>query len=127
MTDKDLLKKAKKRVKARKEFNIHLITFICTMPFLFLINWLTSPNFWWAFFPLGGWGLGLIMHYVTQFGFFGLNSPDWEKRALEKEMDRLIKEEDPDFLENSLPLPEDRLELKEKLKLDKDWDEKDLV
>lgn len=128
MQDNDLLEKAKKRVKHRKEFNIHLITYICIMPFLFLINYLTSPDFWWFFFPLGGWGLALVMHYVAMFGIFGINSKDWEKKALEQEMDRLAQEEDdPDYLDDTLPLPADQLELKEKIKLPKDWDEQDLV
>lgn len=127
MNDNELMKKAKKRVKAKKEFNIHLIVFLCIMPFIFMINWLTTPGFWWAFFSLGGWGFALIMHYVTQFGFFGLNSPDWEKKALEKEMDRLIREEDPSYLEDTLSLPDDQLELKENVKLRNDWDEQDLV
>ena len=122
MEDKDLLEKAKKRVKDKKDFNVHLITFLCTMPLLFLINWLTSPGYWWFLFPLGGWGFALAMHYFTLFGFFGLNSEDWEKKTLEKELERLKKEEDP-----SLSLPEDQLELKEDIKLRRDWDEQDLV
>ncbi len=128
MKEDDLLRQAQKRVKARKKFNTHLITYISVMSFLFLINYLTSPNFWWFLFPLGGWGLGLVMHYVTLFGFFGINSQDWEKRALEQEMDRLAREkEGADYLDEELRLPDDELELKENVKLPRDWDEQDLV
>ncbi|WP_353932922.1 2TM domain-containing protein [Okeanomitos corallinicola TIOX110] len=49
----------------RQEFKSHLITFIAVNGFLILLNLFTSPGYFWAIFPLLGWGLGLLLHWVN--------------------------------------------------------------
>ena len=128
MAENKLLQKAKKRVKAKKEFFAHLMSYCLVIPFLFLVNFMTSPDFWWFLFPLGGWGMAVAGHYFSVFGFLGIQSWDWEKKELAKEMGRLKEqEEDADFLAGNHRLPEDRLELKERIKLPEEWDDQDLV
>ena len=46
----------------RQEFKQHLVAYVCVNAFLFVINLLTAPDFWWFIFPLLGWGMGLAMH-----------------------------------------------------------------
>lgn len=77
-------KKAKKRVKEIKAFYSHLITFVLINMVLFMINMLTSPSFWWFIFPLLGWGISLISHWISVYGIkFG---KEWEERKIRKIM-----------------------------------------
>ncbi len=119
---KDPFKAAKKRVKAKKEFYRHLVTFIIVMPFLFAINILTSPFYLWFWYPLLGWGVGLAIHFFTVFGFQGRFYDKWEAKEIEKELRRMKKKND-----EFDPGPEEELELKEFKKLRKDWEDSDFV
>ncbi len=80
--------KAKKRVKAKKAFYQHLMSFAIVNLFLLALNLLTSPGYLWFVFPLLGWGVGLAFHYVDVFGIpgFDILSKEWEERELEKEL-----------------------------------------
>lgn len=51
----------------RQEFKSHLITFIAVNGFLILLNLFTSPGYFWAIFPLLGWGLGLFLHWMKAY------------------------------------------------------------
>ncbi len=46
----------------RQGFSKHLISFVAVNSFLILLNLFTSPSYFWAIFPLLGWGLGLFFH-----------------------------------------------------------------
>jgi Flp pilus assembly protein TadB len=46
----------------RKEFKSHLTNFIAVNIFLVLLNLVISPLYFWAIFPLLGWGLSLFFH-----------------------------------------------------------------
>ncbi len=46
-------------------FVAHLIPFVAVNGFLMTVNARVSPNFPWALFPLGGWGIGLLEHYTS--------------------------------------------------------------
>lgn len=120
MDNEALIKKAKQKVQMKKDFFMHLGIYAPIMLFLFFINWMTSPDFWWAFFPLFGWGIGLMIHAVTIFGFFGFGSPSWESEEIAKEVERLSK--NPKY-----SVDKDELELKERVELGKDWDEGEFV
>ena len=76
--------KAAKRVEELKGFYGNLISYSIFIPFLFLINWKTSPNYWWAFWPMLGWGIGVISHGIKTFGI----SSDWEERQIRKYMQK---------------------------------------
>ncbi len=128
MEDRKLIEKAKKKVQAKKDFFAHLMSFIGTMVFLFIVNLVTSPDFWWVLFPFAGWGLTVLGHYFSVFGFFGIKSEDWEEKEIAKEMDRLKqKEYDPNHIDKNESISEDRLELKERVQLRKNWEDDELV
>ena len=117
-------KAAEKRVKAKREFYQHLVTFIFTNLFLFVVNMMTSPGHFWFVYPLMGWGIGLASHYFTVFGIPGSGPLDekWEKKEIEKELRKMDKNDEDFKIE-----PEDELELKEFKKLRKDWEDSDFV
>ena len=117
----DPYKKAKKKVKEKKEFLQHLAVFAIVMPFLFAINMLTSPFHYWFVYPLLGWGVGLAIHGITVFGFEGHLYKKWEEQEIEKELRKMEKDDD------SITEPDEELELKEFKKLRKDMDDSEFV
>ena len=54
-----LEKEARKRVRALRDFYMHLATFVVINAFLIVLNLMTSPGDFWAIWPLLGWGVGL--------------------------------------------------------------------
>ena len=76
--------KAAKRVEELKGFYGNLISYCIFIPFLFLINWKTSPNYYWAFWPMFGWGIGVIAHGIQVFGI----GRDWEEKHIKKFMQK---------------------------------------
>ena len=49
---------------AKAGFNIHAVTFAAVNSLLLLINLIFSSGVLWFLFPLAGWGIGLLHHYV---------------------------------------------------------------
>ncbi|WP_234109463.1 2TM domain-containing protein [Chryseobacterium sp. R2A-55] len=76
--------KAAKRVEELKGFYGNLISYCIFIPFLFLINWKTSPSYWWAFWPMFGWGIGVISHAIKTFGI----GNNWEEKQIRKLMEK---------------------------------------
>lgn len=120
----DPYKVAEKRVKAKKGFYVHLSIYLIVNAFLFAINMLTSPHYYWFIYPLLGWGVSIAIQFFTVFGVPGTGRLDekWEAKEIEKEL-RKMEGKDDDF-ENE---PKDELELKEFKKLRKDWEDSDFV
>ena len=46
----------------RKGFKSHLFAFLAINGFLVLLNLVVSPGYFWAIYPILGWGLGLLLH-----------------------------------------------------------------
>lgn len=58
----------------------HLVIFAFINGVLIAYNLLWMPEFHWFYFPLLGWGLGLIMQYVLEI--FSLQKNMEQKEAL---------------------------------------------
>lgn len=54
----------KRAERARSGFTVHGITFAAVNSLFLLVNVIFSPGFLWFLFPLAGWGIGLLHHYV---------------------------------------------------------------
>ncbi|MCS5559081.1 MAG: helix-turn-helix domain-containing protein [Oceanospirillaceae bacterium] len=80
--------RAMREVEDLKDFYQHAMVYMVVIPFLWIVNWLTSPGYWWAAWSTVGWGFGLALHAVTALGLFHLFSPEWEKRQIEKRLNR---------------------------------------
>ncbi|MDZ8225306.1 2TM domain-containing protein [Nostoc sp. ChiVER01] len=59
----------------RRAFRAHLVSFIVVNLFLIILNLITSPSYFWAIFPVLGWGLGLFFHW---WGVYQSKSEDYE-------------------------------------------------
>lgn len=96
----------RKKVKRKKGFLIHLGSYVIVMAFLFLLNMITTPGYFWFLFPLLGWGVGLAFHYFGVYGwpFTGAGTKEWEEKQIEREIRRLegkrrTAEEEEEYLE----------------------------
>ena len=49
---------------ARRGFTIHAAVYVVVNIILIVWNVVFVPEYYWFFFPLVGWGIGLTMHYV---------------------------------------------------------------
>ena len=76
--------KAAKRVEELKGFYGNLISYCIFIPFLIFINYQTSPKYHWFWWPMLGWGIGVISHGIKTFGI----GTDWEERQIKKYMQK---------------------------------------
>ena len=132
MTEEEIYRKAKKRVKKKKGFYVHFAVYGAAIFFFFVVNMLTyadADGLLWFLFPALGWGIGLASHYASIFGLpWAKIGDDWEEEELDKEMRRLERRHgvEPRHDEN-ITIPDDELELKEFKKLRNEWDDQDFV
>lgn len=98
MEDQDAYERAKKKVDAKIGFYIHFTVYVGVNLLLVVINLATLPEprkgffqDFWFYWPLLGWGIGIVFHALAAFVFS--NGASLKDRMIEKEM---AKEKDPD-------------------------------
>lgn len=84
MSSDKLYDQVRTRVKSRKKFYSHILTWVIMSVFFILINLFTTDYFW-AIFPILAWGIGVAFHGIQVF------SDEWEDQEVEKEYERLKK------------------------------------
>lgn len=77
-------------VKNLKELYLHCFTYLIVVPFLAFINWFTSPDYYWVFWVIGAWGVGLLLHATWTFDWFHMFDAEWEKKQVEKRLGRKL-------------------------------------
>jgi hypothetical protein len=84
--DSELRRMAERRADMKLGFRAHVIAYLLVNAGLVAINLIQTPGgYFWAIWPIIGWGLGLAAHYVAVFHF----ASDMRERAVEAEMRRL--------------------------------------
>ncbi|NYT16831.1 MAG: 2TM domain-containing protein [Methanomicrobiales archaeon] len=78
--------RAKSQVEALKGFYSHLGVFIAVNALLFVINYLTSPGFWWFYWVTIFWGFGLLMHGLGVFSHGKIFTKAWEEKKIQEYM-----------------------------------------
>jgi hypothetical protein len=86
--------RAKKRVDEIKGFYQHLLVYVLVNIFLFVLNVLTSPRDLWFYWPLLGWGIGVVAHAASVFAIGGVWGKDWEERKIKQLMERESRRRD---------------------------------
>ena len=86
MTQEELYKRARKRVKKKREFRGHLTTYLICSVFLVILNMTTSPGYLWCLWAIGGWGMSILFHYFDAYGYPGQRE---EEEEIQREMDRM--------------------------------------
>ena len=84
MNEEELYQYARQRVKRRRKFYSHVITWVVMSVFFILLNLATSDYFW-AIFPILGWGIGVAFHGIQIF------TNEWEDSEIDREYERLKK------------------------------------
>lgn len=86
--------RARKRVKEIRSFYINLSLYCIVIPILITVNLVFTPDFYWFFFSMAGWGVGLLFHAMAAFNYIPFLSKDWEERKLKQfmEEDRKTRE-----------------------------------
>ena len=87
MSEEEIYRKAREKVEEKKGFYTHFIVYILVNILLIIIWAATGAGFPWFIFPLGGWGIGVLFHFLGVFVFSRQTS--WERREIEKEVERL--------------------------------------
>ncbi len=73
---------AKKRVDEIKGFYGNLISYLIFNGFFLILNLITSPNELWFFWPLIGWGIGVVFHGMKVFNYYPFLGKNWEERKI---------------------------------------------
>lgn len=90
ISDNQLHELARKRV----EFRTHLVVYLITNVFLWLIWYFTGQGYLWPIWPMAGWGIGLVFHYIFEYRSSRLFSEEEEYQKLKRELgekDRFIQ------------------------------------
>jgi serine/threonine protein kinase len=93
LTDEELARRrVLKRLKERQEFIKHLTTYIMVNGFLVGIWFFTGAGFFWPFFPLFFWGIGLVtqgIQYYSKYGPGASNHEEMIQQEVDKELGRM--------------------------------------
>jgi len=80
--------RARKRVRQLKGFYKHLTIYVLVNTLLVIVNLVTSPDRIWFYWPLLGWGIGLLAHAASVFMYENPWGKDWEDRKIKELMDK---------------------------------------
>jgi hypothetical protein len=80
--------RARRRVREIRAFYLHAIVFVAVNVLLHVINFVTAPGVYWAFWPLLGWGIGLAAHGLVTYRRAPFLGRDWEARKIRELMDK---------------------------------------
>lgn len=81
----ELRREAERRADAKLAFRRHLIAYLVINAGLLTLNLITSPGHLWFYWPMFGWGVGLLAHGVSTYSRLG----DAREDMIEAEMARL--------------------------------------
>ena len=90
LSEEQIYEEAKKRVEEKRGFYVHLTVYIVVNIGLVLLwAFATSGGHPWFIWSLGGWGIGLLFHYLSVFVFKDKS----DRAAIEKEAENIRKEQ----------------------------------
>ncbi|AUC14769.1 histidine kinase [Tenacibaculum sp. SZ-18] len=78
--------KAVEKVEKMKEFYQNLITYLIFIPIFIFINLRFSPQFHWFYFPIIGWGIGVLFHGLEAYNYSLFLGKDWEEKKIKELM-----------------------------------------
>jgi hypothetical protein len=87
----ELREKAETRVNQKIALFSHLGTYVIVNAFLIVIWALSGAGYPWFLWVMAGWGIGLAFHAFNYF--IGKRSDAAKERMLQKEMEKLKKEQ----------------------------------
>lgn len=91
MDEDKAYERARERVEEKLGFISHLAAYVIINAFLFFIDYRSDRAIDWAFWPLIGWGIGLLFHGLNTF-VIGEGSA-WKEGMIKREMDKEMSRE----------------------------------
>ena len=89
MSEEEIYKEAKKRVKVKRDFYSHFGAWVLVNAVLIVIWALTNRGHLWFLYPLCIWGVFVLSHFVQTF----VIKPKSDRGAIEKEAEQIRKEQ----------------------------------
>jgi hypothetical protein len=83
--DVELRRLAIRRADMKLAFRSHLMAYVIVNAGLVAINLITSSDYFWAIWPMLGWGIGLAAHGVTVY----MDGEGMRDRLIEQELEKL--------------------------------------
>jgi len=83
------VRRARRRVRRLRGFYVHIAVYAVVIAGIALINWFTSPEYWWVVWPMIGWGIGLAAHAVSVLFEDSMLGPEWEERKTQELLSRV--------------------------------------
>jgi hypothetical protein len=91
---------AKRKVDAIVGFKVHLGVYLAVNLFLVILNLLllkktgpqgealAFPVYFWAIWPIIGWGFGVLMHYVAAAKFCSQSFAAWQEQQVQQYLEK---------------------------------------
>ena len=83
----DLRDEARRHVRRKRIFYTVLVLYLALVVLWFLIDVLTGDD-WWFYWPTLGSGIIVAIIGISMFGISGLFGVDWERRQIDKYLQR---------------------------------------
>jgi hypothetical protein len=84
---------ARRWVRRKRRFHTILVVYLALSLLWFAIDMLTGTDDLWFYWPVLGAGLIVAVIGIAMFGIGGLFPADWERRQLDKYLERRGEEE----------------------------------
>jgi len=88
MTNQEVHAKAKKTVEKKISFYTHLGVYLGVCTLITILNLTIAGEYFWAKWPIIGWGTGVIIHALFTFVFNSDSESGAKERMIEKEMQK---------------------------------------
>lgn len=75
-------------VQRLRKFQTSLVTYIVVVAGLWVVNLMTSPEYLWVLWVMGGWGIGVASSGFRLIQPDLFHGPEWERRQVEKRLGR---------------------------------------
>jgi len=80
--------KAMEYVRDIKSFYMHALQYVLVITVLTVVNLMTNPEYLWVLWVIFGWGISVLVHGLSVFEIFNLFGDEWERRQIQKRMNR---------------------------------------
>ncbi|MGH2533475.1 MAG: 5-bromo-4-chloroindolyl phosphate hydrolysis family protein [Thermomicrobiales bacterium] len=85
---------ARKHIRELRDFYVHLSIYVAVSAFLFILDVITGPGFWF-YWPALGWGVGVAIHAVAVLTEDVAFDKRWEDRKVRERLNRQGPRPDP--------------------------------
>jgi hypothetical protein len=84
----DARAEARRWVRRKRIFYTIVVVYLALSAMWFTIDILTGSEDWWFYWPMLGVGIGVVVTGLIMFGVGGLFGAEWERREVDRYMER---------------------------------------